>query len=287
MKLSDYQENRQRGTYEFPVEYHYVDASHPQYYMPLHWHMEYELLRVQAGALTLTLDERVFTAEKNDIVFIRSGIVHSGSPSDHCTYECVVFDLNMLYKQSPLFRRLLLPVSDGSTVIFDHFSGADLAITSITDRLFVSLASENTHTPLLAVGALYDFFGTVFAQQRYSNTNFQTTRTHHRIDQLKKVIAYIEEHYSSAITLDQLSKIAGMSPKYFCRYFQELTHQSPMTYINHHRVQIAAHLLQTTDLSITEVGFSCGFNDPSYFIKTFKRYMHTTPGRYARLREGI
>lgn len=64
----DHNEDRPRGTYEFPFEFHHIDHTHPRYVMSYHWHVEYEIIRILEGSLTVTLDEKSFTAVKNDII---------------------------------------------------------------------------------------------------------------------------------------------------------------------------------------------------------------------------
>ena len=55
MQYINYQESWQRGTADFPMEYHHVSPSHPQYVMSLHWHVEFELIRILKGTLHLTI----------------------------------------------------------------------------------------------------------------------------------------------------------------------------------------------------------------------------------------
>ena len=50
-------EDRLRGTYEFPFEFHHIGSSHPRYVMSYHWHVECEIMRVLQGTLTVTFDE--------------------------------------------------------------------------------------------------------------------------------------------------------------------------------------------------------------------------------------
>ena len=76
----NHNEDRPRGTYEFPFEFHHIDHTHPRYVMSYHWHVEYEIIRILEGSLTVTLDEKSFTAVKNDVIFVHSGILHSGIP---------------------------------------------------------------------------------------------------------------------------------------------------------------------------------------------------------------
>lgn len=55
----NHNEDRPRGTYEFPFEFHHIDHTHPRYVMSYHWHVEYEIIRILEGSLTVTLDEKV------------------------------------------------------------------------------------------------------------------------------------------------------------------------------------------------------------------------------------
>ena len=49
MQDLDHNEDRLRGTYEFPFEFHHIDQSHPRYVMSYHWHVEYEIIRILEG----------------------------------------------------------------------------------------------------------------------------------------------------------------------------------------------------------------------------------------------
>ena len=102
----------------------------------------------------------------------------------------------------------------------------------------------------------------------------------HRIDQIKSVLEYIESNFESPLSLEELSGVIGQNPKYFCRTFKHLTHQSPMDYVNFYRVEQAAFLLSTTKLSITSIAMECGFCESSYFTKVFKKYKGVTPKKY-------
>ena len=62
----DRNEDRLRGTYDFPFEFHHIDETHPRYVMSYHWHVEYEIIRILEGSLTVTLDEKSFVANDYD-----------------------------------------------------------------------------------------------------------------------------------------------------------------------------------------------------------------------------
>lgn len=93
-------------------------------------------------------------------------------------------------------------------------------------------------------------------------------------------MTFIEQHYTEPITLPELAESVHMSPKYFCRFFRHMTRRTPIDYLNYYRVECACQELLTTEKSVTEVALDCGFNDISYFIKTFRRHKGVSPGKY-------
>ena len=116
----NHNEDRPRGTYEFPFEFHHIDHTHPRYVMSYHWHVEYEIIRILEGSLTVTLDEKSFTAVKNDVIFIHSGILHSGIPHD-CVYQCIVFDMNTFLKNNPVCGEYIQKILHQETMLFHIF----------------------------------------------------------------------------------------------------------------------------------------------------------------------
>jgi len=96
------------------------------------------------------------------------------------------------------------------------------------------------------------------------------------------LLSYINQNYNKNLSLDELSKQVDMSKFYLCRLFKESLKMSPVEYINKVRIDKAMELLINTDMSISEIAFECGFNNISYFIKVFRKYMHTTPLKFRK-----
>ncbi|WP_406807622.1 helix-turn-helix domain-containing protein [Clostridium perfringens] len=134
----------------------------------------------------------------------------------------------------------------------------------------------------MAQGALYYLIGTILENQLYVKNNKYTKKTKERFLQLKNVITLIENEYQNPLTLEDLSKASGMFPKYFCRFFHEMINKTPIEYLNYYRIEISCEKLIATELSITEIALNCGFNDVSYFIKTFKKHKGLTPKQYLK-----
>lgn len=277
----DRNEDRLRGTYDFPFEFHHIDHNHPRYVMSYHWHVEYEIIRILKGSLSVTLDEKSFTATVGDIIFIHSGILHSGIPED-CVYQCIVFDGNTFLKYNSVCSTYMQKIIHQEILIYHHFTPASEEICATVNSIFDALWMRPSGYEMTVIGQFYHFFGIVFGNHYYLESVTRTRRDYKRILQLKQVLDFIEHNYASPLTLQQLSSSVSMSPKYFCRFFSEMTHQTPMDYLNHQRIEQACYQLSTTDDSITEIAYRNGFNDLSYFIRTFKKYKGMTPGKYKR-----
>ncbi len=286
MKHDGYNEFRQRGRFDFPIEFHHVDRHHPRFYMPYHWHMEYEIDLVVRGSVTLTLNESQVHAKAGDIIFIRDGVVHGGHPETTDTiYDCIVFDMKKMLAGSHTFQDRIEDVLKHVTLINKYLPASTPDIPQLMQHLFRSMKEEHTGYELVVTGLLYTFLGFIFQQGLYHEAASLTLREHRRkrITQLKQTFQLIDSQYQQPLTLTDLAQAANLSPNYFCRFFQKITHHSPIDYLNRYRIEMACLKLTHTNDSITEIAFSCGFNDVSYFIRLFRRYKETSPRKYKQL----
>lgn len=93
-----------------------------------------------------------------------------------------------------------------------------------------------------------------------------------------KVIDYIEENYRKNMTIDELAMIAGLSEYYFSRLFKKQTGYTLHEYIIKTRIINAKIFLKSTNMSLREVAYKCGFSNESSFSNTFKKIVSMTPG---------
>ena len=283
-----FHEQKQHGTLEFPAEYHYLVPGHPRYHMPFHWHKEWEIIHVIEGTFIAYADDVQYTAHSGDVLLIRDGMLHGGTPDD-CIYECFLFDLHGLYRSLDIVKKYLRPVYR-QQILPDIYYPADRTpevntiITELTDSFRKSTGVPATELPLelITIGSISRLFAYILKCETYVPSHRDTTDNTRKIDLVKSVLEYIETHYSAPVTLEDLAKEAGMNPKYFCRFFRSITHQTPMGYVNMYRIERASQMLLETTLPIITIGMECGFNDSSNFIKVFRKYKGMTPNQYRR-----
>jgi YesN/AraC family two-component response regulator len=91
---------------------------------------------------------------------------------------------------------------------------------------------------------------------------------------------WIEEHYREEISLETLAEETHLSKFYVSRIFREETGSSITDYLTARRIKQACRLLQTTDLSVEQIGIRVGYPNASYFIQLFKKVVGVTPLKY-------
>jgi AraC-like DNA-binding protein/ligand-binding sensor protein len=97
---------------------------------------------------------------------------------------------------------------------------------------------------------------------------------------LRRAECYIRENYTRKVRLKEVADVSGLSAPYFSTVFKEEMGENLSDYLNRLRVDRAAKLLLETDLSLSEIAGSCGFEDQSWFSKIFKSYTGSSPGKY-------
>ncbi len=94
---------------------------------------------------------------------------------------------------------------------------------------------------------------------------------------LAEVFGFIEKHYDESISLKDVARVVGLTPGHLTTVVGRKTGRTVLEWIGERRMAEARKLLVQTDLSVEEVGRSVGYNDPAYFVRTFRRVHGATP----------
>ena len=93
------------------------------------------------------------------------------------------------------------------------------------------------------------------------------------------LIEFVEENYASRLTVQSAADHFGYSKQYFCKWFKGETGVTFNEFLNTVRIHHARTCLASGYL-VEEAAAQCGFSDPSYFTKVFKRFVGITPKAY-------
>lgn len=281
MNFHDLNERTPRGYKDFPIQFYGVTEAHPRYEMPLHWHKEFEIIRVLSGSFHLFLQNHEYTMQPGDIALVSSGMLHRGTP-ENCAYECVVVDLKMLRRYpGDKISTWISAIQNGDVCIPPYHPDNSQKFRSGVHALFDCLQKEAPYYEFTVYALLYGLFGTLYEDNTIQPTVVSPHRNR-KADTMRVLLNWIEVHFREPITLCQLAEIADVNEKYLCQLFKDFTDCTPIDYINKLRVEQALREIQENHLSITDAAFESGFNDLSYFSRTFKKYKGHSPSFYKK-----
>ncbi len=97
---------------------------------------------------------------------------------------------------------------------------------------------------------------------------------------LSKSVSFINNNYSSQIKITDLAKMEGMSMTRYNLHFKKQMGMPPTKYIISLRINMAKELLRSSNLSLTQVSATCGYEDYNFFAKVFKSVLGVSPKKY-------
>lgn len=108
-------------------------------------------------------------------------------------------------------------------------------------------------------------------------TSRQTTRESKKCHNLDYLKTYIEQYYYNKINFKELSELSGYSYDYFRVIFKRRFGESPQTYLIDIRLNHARQMLESTNLSCTEIAYDCGFSNSAQMSTMFKKKFGISP----------
>ncbi len=195
---------------------------------------------------------------------------------------------------------------DPWSIYWVHFLGADAAyyIDRIPRRgqpVSIDPAAMNEASRLFryCLNALYEGYGLptlIYAAQSvqhilslllYRNKALpMERRKRHRRASLDSIVEFMQINMREPLRLEDFAKEAGLSVSHFSELFRVQTGQSPMAYFIDIRMRHACRLLDLSAQSVKSVAGECGYRDPYYFSRVFKKVMGSSPDKYRSIKKG-
>jgi len=94
---------------------------------------------------------------------------------------------------------------------------------------------------------------------------------------LNNALIYIKENFNRKITVPDLCSASNVTPQHIIRLFNKHLNETPIKYINRTKILSAIEMLRSTDLSVKEISYELGFDNPNYFSRIFTREVGMSP----------
>ncbi|WP_068787015.1 AraC family transcriptional regulator [Paenibacillus phocaensis] len=284
-----YREHKRHGVPEFPLDIYRVEhpAGVPSI-LPIHWHNEMEIIYLAQGTALFRLENREYALGPGDALIVHPGELHSGINNHDAgvCYYSIVFKLSWLSSQQndriqELFLGPLLQGTDRLPALLSASRGTPSELLESVRRLLIRFEERSPAYELSLKGHLLLLIADIcrhgLLEQSDSPGN---RRRREENEQIKRVLAYMEEHSHEKLELDQLAAVVSLSRSHFCTFFKTQTGMRPMEYVNFIRINKAAGLLRTGTYNVLEAALESGYQHVSYFSKWFRFYMKMTPSEY-------
>lgn len=99
---------------------------------------------------------------------------------------------------------------------------------------------------------------------------------------VQKAMEYINGHFAYPVSVEEIACYTGISRSQLYRAFQQQLHMSPKEYLTRFRIRQACRLLKNTDLPVSTIAGSAGFDNSLYFSRVFKKAMGQSPSQYRK-----
>ncbi len=247
-------------------------------YSRMHYHDFYEFVVYLGNAGTFHVNDEAYRVNRGDIVLIDIFTPHTLTIGTNY-YErfCISIDPALLIEFSTPSSNLLDVFNkSGKHYRIFHVENSefDKYLTLLAD--YRNARSKSGHD--LIEKALVHLLLSYIYSDCFTEAHHSGTDSNH-LSIVAQLISYISEHLSEEFSLEVLSQQVNYSQAYVCRLFKQLTGKTLTSYVQEKRIAQAAFLLQS-GASSYEAAERVGFNNYSYFYKTFKKLKGCSPAEY-------
>lgn len=247
-------------------------------YSNLHSHNHYELYFLLQGSTYFLIENRTVEIQECDIVWIPPHMLHITRPRDTERHKKVGFYI------SPSFMERCLGTNPDMTEFFSQYHVLSPADNdkSYFRRLANLLIEEYLNQQPYSLQAIQGLFTTTLAHiRRIYETSLQTEEKASPKPQtpmeIKLLLSYINNNFKNDITRTTLSEQVNMSQVYISSLFKKHLGFTFKEYLLDLRIKAAMEMLKSTNDSVENIAYACGFNSSNHFCKTFKKMVSMPP----------
>ena len=220
---------------------------------------------VTRGQINIEYSDKIFTAKKNEFVFLNCNKPHKYWVDDYVSFQWFHFSGN------------------SSEKYFDALFENNGCVFNLENTLIISEMMESV-LKMAKAGQVDEHLVSLNVNKIiYELINAPTDGIDSAKKIVSKAISYIEAYYMNDTKVDDIANYVHLSTYHFIRLFKRHTNYSPYEYLLNFRMNHAKKLLKNTNFSIGEISIRCGFNSDSHFVTTFKKNTGMTPKKFREI----
>ena len=211
-----------------------------------------------------------------EAIIVNSRQMHYGYSENgqECDFICILCHPKILTANSVLYQSYITPVLSNPALEYLHLKPENPEDTEALQTLpeILRLKKEQPTAYEIEAAALLSLLWCRLLRTHpmMPDGNTAVSQDPDLLIQ-RDMVSYIYSHYSESINLEEIAAAGKVCRNKCCQIFRRYLCQSPIDFLNHYRLEVSCHLLNTTKMSIAEICTACGFNHQSYYSKIFLR----------------
>ena len=276
-------ENKPHGTKDDPFSTYHIQNGGQSFQIPVHWHDELEIIYVKSGFLTVNISGENYIGKPGDAFVVSPGNLHfMGSQTGTVDYFTFLFPLKYIAFRTDdmLDDKLIEPLNSGHLMISPEIKDT---VKEQCEQLAGVYAAEIDKSESKITSQIRKKIVLLqFIHELWKKGFIVENDTTGRNTVEKEMVSYIQQNYTGKILLREFGEQFHLSEKYISRYFKDHFHITLSQYVTYLRLEHAKQMLQETDISVTEVAMQSGYQNISYFIRSFKKTYGVSPLKYRK-----
>ena len=276
-------ENKPHGTKDDPFSTYHIENAGRSFQIPVHWHDELEIIYVKSGFLTVSISGESYIGKTGEAFVVSPGNLHlMGSQSGTVDYYTFLFPLKYISFRTDdmLDEKLLEPLNSGHLMICPRVK--DTAKELCEQLIEIYMAKKDESESKIATQVRTKIILLQFILEMWKKGFVIENDTSGRNTVEKEMVSYIQQNFTGKISLREFGEQFHLSEKYISRYFKEHFHITLSQYVTYLRLEHAKQLLQDTDIPVTDVAMQSGYQNVSYFIRSFQKAYAVSPLKYRK-----
>lgn len=263
------QSNNELGMRSF---YYSEQSFTAPYSMPHpHIHNQHELYLLTEGDRRYFIGSQIIHVHAGDIIFIPKNTIHRTGILTTAEHTRILINFSDNYVDPGLYYDFAALLGNNIlSVGADNIEKTTMLMRRIGEEYYTRQDKFTDRMLKISVEALMISLLRISLPDKRS----AATRSDNFID---TAVRYINSHFDMPISLDDMAKLSAMSKSHFSKCFRDSTGMSFGDYLHMTRILNAERLLHDTDMSVTQIAMSCGFNDSAYFSTAFRKKTGMTP----------
>lgn len=271
--------------------------SYPRFVLPLHKHVEYEIMLFTQGSGKQFVGEGVSDYKAGDIALIGSNVPHLhlchtkldatsvSNPEEKASAgEAIQF-------RPDIFPGQMEGIPDYH-LIHDLLQKSQYGIRFYDEGLFDEMLemvrefdSSGYTSRIVCLLRMLEKLHDCQHFRLLSDTAYNQANLIPDVKEpVNKVYAYLYNHFKEKVTLGEIAEFVNQNPAALCRYFKQRTDRSIFQCLAEIRIEHACKLLTYSKMNVSQIAYESGYNSVTHFVAQFEKITKRTPSEYRMLK---